>query len=105
MSVTIGSSTAGGGSDGGGIMAEITSPSTALAVWMPPAPGPLRVISVIAGDSIVTALKAPFTLASGWSAYRNAGWTCTATPPLMRSADPISFSDSPSSPRRRCRRR
>ena len=64
MSVTIGSSTAGGGSDGGGIMAEITSPSTALAVWMPPAPGPLRVISVIAGDSMVTALKAPFTLAS-----------------------------------------
>ena len=37
----------GGGSDGGGI-AETTSPSTALAVWMPPAPGPERVISVIA---------------------------------------------------------
>ena len=49
------------GSDGGGIIAEITSPSTALAVWIPPAPGPASVISVIAGDSIVTALKAPLT--------------------------------------------
>ena len=49
-------------------MAETTSPSTALAVWMPPAPGPESVISVMAGDSIVTALNAPFTDASGWSA-------------------------------------
>ena len=49
-------------------MAEITSPSTADAVWLPPAPGPDRVISVMAGDSIVTALKEPFTAASGWPA-------------------------------------
>ena len=35
---------------------------------MPPAPGPERVISVIAGDSIVTALNEPFTDASGWPA-------------------------------------
>ena len=68
MSVTSGTSSAGGTSDGGGIIAETTSPSTALAVWIPPAPGPDRVISVIAGDSIVTALNAPFTDASGWSA-------------------------------------
>ena len=47
-------------------MAEITSPSTADAVCGPPAPGPERVISVIAGDSIVTALKLPLTDASGW---------------------------------------
>jgi len=31
------------------------------------------VISVMAGDSIVTALKDPCTAASGWPAYRNAG--------------------------------
>ena len=92
-----GRSTAGGGSDGGGIIAETTSPSTALAVWMPPAPGPESVISVIAGDSIVTALNAPLTDASGWSAYRNAGYTCTAIPPSIRSAEPISLSDRPSS--------
>ncbi len=54
-------------------MAEITSPSTALAVWGPPAPGPESVISVIAADSIVTALKEPFTEASGWPEYRKAG--------------------------------
>ena len=47
------------------MIAEITSPSTAEAVCGPPAPGPDRVISVIAGDSMVTALKAPFTDASG----------------------------------------
>ena len=81
--MTIGCSTAGGGSDGGGIIAETTSPSTALAVWIPPAPGPLSVISVIAGDSIVTALNAPLTLARGWSAYRNTGCTWTATPPSL----------------------
>ena len=45
----------------------MTSPSTALAVCGPPAPGPLRVISVIACDSMVTALKGPLTLASGCS--------------------------------------
>ena len=65
MSVTTGMSSAGAGSEGGGIMADTTSPSTALAVWTPPAPGPLRVISVMAGDSIVTALNAPLTEASG----------------------------------------
>ena len=36
-----------------------TSPSTALAVWRPPAPGPDIVISVIASDSTVTALNGP----------------------------------------------
>ena len=64
---------------------------------MPPAPGPDSVISVIAGDSIVTALKAPFTDASGWSAYRKAGYTRTDMPPSIRSAEPISLSESPSS--------
>ena len=54
--------------NGGGIMAEITSPRTAEAVWLPPAPGPDSVISVIAGDSTVTALNEPFTAASGWPA-------------------------------------
>ena len=39
----------------------MTSPSTALAVCGPPAPGPLSVISVIACDSIVTALNGPLT--------------------------------------------
>ena len=57
--------TAGGGVNGGGIMAEITSPSTADAVWLPPAPGPESVISVMAGDSIVTALNDPLTAARG----------------------------------------
>jgi hypothetical protein len=46
----------------------MTSPSTADAVCGPPAPGPLSVISVIALDSIVTALNGPETLASGWAA-------------------------------------
>ncbi len=41
---------------------------TADAVCVPPAPGPESVISVMAGDSMVTALKEPFTDASGWSA-------------------------------------
>jgi hypothetical protein len=49
-------------------MAETTSPSTAEAVCDPPAPGPDSVISVIAGDSTVTALKEPLTAASGWPA-------------------------------------
>ena len=49
-------------------MAEITSPSTALAVCGPPAPGPDRVISVMASDSTVTALNGPCTDASGCSA-------------------------------------
>ena len=64
---------AGGGLNGGGIMALITSPRTAEAVCEPPAPGPDSVISVMAGDSIVTALNEPCTAASGWSANRNAG--------------------------------
>jgi hypothetical protein len=46
-------------------MALMTSPSTALAVCGPPAPGPDSVISVMACDSIVTALNGPLTLASG----------------------------------------
>ena len=46
-------------------MTLTTSPSTALAVCGPPAPGPESVISVIASDSIVTALNGPLTLASG----------------------------------------
>ena len=46
----------------------MTSPSTALAVCGPPAPGPLSVISVIAGDSIVTALNGPLIDASGCGA-------------------------------------
>ena len=90
-------SSAGGGSVGGGIMAEITSPSTADAVCVPPAPGPESVISVMAGDSIVTALNEPFTDASGWPAYRNAGYTRTASPESIRSALPMSFNDRPRS--------
>ena len=65
-SLTIGSAAVVSGVEAGGIIALITSPSTALAVCGPPAPGPLSVISVIASDSIVTALKEPLTLASGW---------------------------------------
>ena len=42
--------------------------SGAEAVWLPPAPGPESVISVIAGDSIVTALYEPETGDSGWPA-------------------------------------
>ena len=53
------------GVEAGGIMALITSPSTALAVCGPPAPGPDIVISVIASDSTVTALNGPATDASG----------------------------------------
>ena len=45
---------------------ETTSPSTAAAVSVPPAPGPDIVISVIDGDSTMTALKGPETGASGW---------------------------------------
>ena len=52
--------------EAGGIIALITSPSTALAVWGPPAPGPDIVTSVISGDSTVTALNGPLTVASGW---------------------------------------
>ena len=44
---------------------DTRSPRTALAVCIPPAPGPLIVISVIAGDSTVTALNDPCTDASG----------------------------------------
>ena len=41
---------------------------------MPPAPGPDSVISVIAGDSIVTALNgAVHATRAGGPAYRNAG--------------------------------
>ena len=47
------------GVEAGGIIALTTSPSTALAVCGPPAPGPDIVISVIARDSIVTALNGP----------------------------------------------
>ena len=54
-----------GGVEAGGIISLITSPSTALAVCGPPAPGPLSVTSVMASDSIVTALKGPLTAASG----------------------------------------
>ena len=45
---------------------ETTSPSTAEAVSMPPAPGPDIVISVIVGASTMTALNGPSTGASGW---------------------------------------
>ena len=46
-------------------MADTTSPSTAVAVCGPPAPGPLSVTSVISSDSTVTALNGPWTDASG----------------------------------------
>ena len=45
---------------------ETTSPSTAVAVATPPAPGPDIVISVIAGAWTMTALNGPSTGASGW---------------------------------------
>ena len=47
-------------------MIETTSLSTADAVWIPPAPGPDIVTSVIAGASTMTALKGPAIGASGW---------------------------------------
>ena len=85
------------GVEAGGIIALMTSPSTALAVCGPPAPGPDIVISVIASDSTVTALNGPCTLASGWPEYRNAGCTRTASLPSIRSAVPMSFRPRPSS--------
>ena len=66
--MTNGSSSVVSGVVAGGIMAEMTSPRTALAVCGPPAPGPESVISVIASDSTVTALNGPWTEASGCSA-------------------------------------
>ena len=66
ISVMIGSSTISSGGLAGGIIALTTSPSTAVAVCGPPAPGPDMVISVIAADSTVTALNGPLTDASGW---------------------------------------
>ena len=66
-SATIVSRVDGSGVEAGGIIALMTSPRTALAVCGPPAPGPLSVISVIAGDSIVTALNGPLIDASGWA--------------------------------------
>ena len=44
---------------------ETTSPRTAAAVSGPPAPGPDIVISVIAGDSTMTALNGPSMGESG----------------------------------------
>ena len=85
------------GIGGAPITAATTSPSTALAVCDPPAPGPDIVISVIAADSTVTALNDPPTDASGCAPGRNAGWTRTEIPFPTRSAVPISFSESPSS--------
>ncbi len=52
--------------EAGGIIALMTSPSTAVAVAVPPAPGPDIVISVIAGDSTITALTGPSIGESGW---------------------------------------
>src|SRR3954462_8424603 len=97
MSVAIGCSTGGDGSVAGGMIAEITSPSTADAVCEPPAPGPDSVLSVIAGASIVTALKEPFTDESGWGAERNAGCSPADSQRASRSAVPISLSERPSS--------
>ena len=85
------------GVEAGGIIADTTSPSTAVAVCGPPAPGPDSVTSVIVSDSSVTALNGPWTDASGWPGYRNAGCTRTEIPPSTRSAVPISFSPSPRS--------
>ena len=61
----MGSRSVTSGVEAGGIIALMMSPSTALAVCGPPAPGPERVISVIACDSIVTALNGPSIAASG----------------------------------------
>ena len=96
-SSTTGSDCVVSGVEAGGIIALMTSPSTADAVCGPPAPGPDSVISVIASDSMVTALNEPLTDASGWPGYRNAGCTRTLMPPSTRSAVPISFSASPKS--------
>ena len=65
---------------------------------MPPAPGPDSVISVIAGDSIVTALNEPVDRRQRVAAVEERRVArATAMPPSRRSAVPISFSDSPSS--------
>ena len=84
-----------------------TSPSTALAVCRPPAPGPDIVISVIASDSTVTALNGPDTEESGCPAYRNAGCTRTESPSVQSLGGPDQLQPEPqlarvrrSSPRR-----
>ena len=60
---------------------ETMSATTALAVSIPPAPGPSSVISRIASPWSMTALKAPSTVASGWCASTKAGPTRTSTRP------------------------
>ena len=66
---------------------EATSPSTAVAVSIPPAPGPDIVISVIAGASTMTALNGPSTGASGCPRYRKHGKTRTLIPSLEPLGD------------------
>ena len=67
---------------------ETTSPSTALAVSTPPAPGPDIVISVIVGASTMTALNGPSTGASGWPAVEKAGENADADPSVATLGDP-----------------
>src|SRR5437660_7665917 len=61
-----------GGVEAGGIMALITSPSTAVAVWGPPAPGPDMVISVMLSASTVTTLNGPMTDEARYIGYATA---------------------------------
>ena len=78
-------------------MIETTSLRTADAVWMPPAPGPDIVTSVIAGASTITALNGPVHRRQRVAAVEEAGKTRTLIPPSRRSATPSSFSERSSS--------
>ena len=66
---------------------ETTSPSTADAVSIPPAPGPDIVISVIAGASTITALNGPSTGASGWPRVEEAREDADADPAVAALGD------------------
>ena len=84
----------------------MTSPSTAVAVCGPPAPGPDIVISVIASDSTVTALNGPLTEASGWPRVqeRRVHAHADAAVDALGGADQLQ-AEPELLRRRRCRRR
>ena len=71
--------------------ASMTSPSTAVAVGSPPAPGPANSSSRIEGPATKMALVAPRMDASGWSVGIIAGWTLALTPSGPRSAMASNF--------------
>ena len=84
---------------------ETTSPSTAVAVSVPPAPGPDIVISVIAGASTMTALNGPLDGRQGVAAVEEAREDADADPAVPPLGDPEQLQREARAPsRRRCRR-